>query len=164
MIRWALLTISLTGVYLLVLASVKPGDVLIGAALSGVVAAVLLRSHPPLPGRGERPLPARVAAAPAFAVRALIDVGRGTWHVAAYALGRRPVEHPGFVEIPMGERTSTGVVAWGVLTGISPDEIVVDFNSERQVALIHVLDDRHPEAVRARHRDAYESTTRRVFP
>jgi multisubunit Na+/H+ antiporter MnhE subunit len=164
MIRWALLTASLTGVYLLVLASAKPGDVLIGALISGVLAAVLLRSAHPAPEPGEHPLLARLAAAPRFVALTLVDLAKGTWHVASFALGRRSVEHPGLVEIPMDERTEAGVVAWGLLTAISPDEVVVDIDEERRVAIVHVLDDRDPDAVRARHRAAYERTTRKVFP
>ena len=45
---------------------------------------------------------------------------RGTWHVALYVVGRRPLESPGIVAIPRGERTAVGVAVWGYTTAIAP--------------------------------------------
>jgi multisubunit Na+/H+ antiporter MnhE subunit len=51
---------------------------------------------------------------------------------------------------------------WGVLTGEAPDEIVVDVDVERDVLIVHLVDARDPDAVRARHRRAYERWQRTV--
>jgi multicomponent Na+:H+ antiporter subunit E len=45
---------------------------------------------------------------------------------------------------------------WGVLTGEAPDEYPVDVDAARDVLIVHVLDDRDPAAIRARHARAYE--------
>jgi multisubunit Na+/H+ antiporter MnhE subunit len=147
-------------VYLLVLTSVHPGDVAVGAVLSAAIAAAFAR---PTAHVGPS-LPRRLAAAPAFALATLADMVRGNWHVALYVLGGRRLESPGVVAIPRGERTAAGVAAWGYITAISPDEIVLEADDERGVLLVHLLDARDVPAIRARHERTYERRHRRVFP
>ena len=162
MIYFMLLTAALTIVYLLVLTSVHPGDVLVGAVLLGAIAAAstVARPNP----RTAAPLMRRLTAAPALALGTLAEMVRGNWHVAQYVLGGRRLESPGVVAIPRGERSSSGVAAWGYLTAISPDEIVVDADDERGVLLVHLLDARDAPAIRARHERTYARRQRRVFP
>jgi multisubunit Na+/H+ antiporter MnhE subunit len=162
MSRFVPLTVILTAIYLLVLTSVQPGDVLVGAALSTAMAAASMRTFPGR--RAGSPLAGRLASAPALAFGTLADIVRGTWHVSLYILGHRRLETPGIVAIPKGARTPSGVAAWGFLTALSPDEIVVDIDDERGVLLVHVLDASDTEALRRRHHDAYERRQRRVFP
>jgi multicomponent Na+:H+ antiporter subunit E len=161
MTRFVLLMITLTVVYLLVLTSVRMGDVLVGAALSAALAAAWAWGRPA--ARIGPPLGGRLAAVPALVLGTLADMVRGTWHVALYVLGRR-LESPGIVAIPKGERTDSGVAVWGYITAVSPDEIVVDVDDERDVLLVHVLDARDASAHRARHQHTYERRQRRVFP
>jgi multisubunit Na+/H+ antiporter MnhE subunit len=160
--RFMLLTLTLTAIYLLVLTSVQPGDVLVGVALSVAIAAASMRTLPG--GRAGAPLAVRLAAAPALAIGTLADIVRGTWHVSLYIVRRGRLERPGIVTVPKGARTPSGVAAWGFLTALSPDEIVVDIDDERGVMLVHVLDASDTEAVRRRHHDTYEQRQRRVFP
>ena len=51
---------------------------------------------------------------------------------------------------------------WGVLTGEAPDEVPVDV--ERHVLVVHLIDASDPDAVRERHRRAYERHLRKVAP
>lgn len=162
MTRFVLSTVVLTSVYLLVLTSVHPGDVLVGAVLSAAIAAASTFARP-TPRRGP-PLTRRLAAAPAFALGTLAEMVRGNWHVARYVLGGRRLEAPGLVTIPKGERSASGVAAWGYVTAISPDEIVVEADDERGVLIVHLLDARDVPAIRARHQRTYERRQRRVFP
>jgi multisubunit Na+/H+ antiporter MnhE subunit len=157
-----MVTIALTVVYLLVLTSVHPGDVLIGALLSAAIAAASTFAHST--ATIGLPLTRRLAAAPAFVLGTLADMVRGNWHVALYVLGGRRLESPGIVSIPRGSRTSAGVAVWGYITAISPDEIVLDADDERDVLLVHLLDARDVPAIRARHQLTYERRQRRVFP
>jgi multisubunit Na+/H+ antiporter MnhE subunit len=160
--RFMLGTVALTTVYLLVLTSVRPGDVLVGAVLSAAIAAAFTFARPT--ARTDPSLARRVAAAPAFVLATLADMVRGHWHVALYVLGGRRLESPGIVAIPKGARSSSGVAAWGYLTAISPDEIVVEADDEQGVLLVHLLDARNVPAIRARHEQTYEQRQRRVFP
>lgn len=162
MTRFVLLMVTLTVVYLLVLTSVEAGDILVGAALSAVLAGASMLLRPAV--RIGPPLGDRLAAVPALVFGTLADMVRGTWHVALYVLRDQRLESPGIVAIPKGERTGSGVAVWGYITAVSPDEIVVDVDGERDVLLVHVLDARDASAHRARHQHTYERRQRRVFP
>jgi len=84
--------------------------------------------------------------------------------VALVVLGRRPLDCPGIVAIPIEERTPIGVAVAALAFTLSPGDVLIDVDEEEQVMLIHVLDASDPEAVRARHRNFYERWQRRAFP
>ena len=146
---------GLTGIYLLVLTSVAPGDILVGALL-GLAVAVALRPRGARPTRGARL--ARIGAAGSVVLGTGAEMVRGSWRVARFCLGLPAA--PGFVEIPREDRSDVTVALWGVLTGEAPDEIVVDV--DESVLIVHLVDAGDPEAVRARHRGARERQTRVV--
>jgi multisubunit Na+/H+ antiporter MnhE subunit len=148
---------GLTGIYLLVLTSMAPGDVLVGALL-GLAVAVALRPRGAHRTR-EAPL-ARIGAAGSVLLRTGSEMVQGSWRVVRFCLGLPGA--PGFVEIPREDRSDVSVALWGVLTGEAPDEIVVDVDVERDVLIVHLVDARDPDAVRARHRRAYERWQRTV--
>jgi len=51
-----------------------------------------------------------------------------------------------------------------VLTGEAPDEVPVDVDEERDVLIVHLVDASDPDAVRDRHRRAWERAQRKVVP
>jgi multisubunit Na+/H+ antiporter MnhE subunit len=137
---------GLTLIYLLVLTSVRPGDLLVGAALSLAVAYAL---RVPESGAAHLPIRSRLPAALGVAGATIAEVVRGSWQVSRFCLGR-PAS-PGLVEIPREDRSPAAVALWGVLTGEAPDEVVVDVDEERGTLLVHVLDAGDPDGIRARH-------------
>jgi multisubunit Na+/H+ antiporter MnhE subunit len=147
--------LALMGVYLLVMTSAKPADAAAGLLL-GLVLAVALR--PRLPGR--RPTLAGLVALGPVLAQTLVEMAVGSWRTARFCL--RGSGQPGFVEIPRGERSRHSVALWGVLTGEAPDEVPVDVDEERQVLIVHLIDAGDPDAVRERHRRAYERGQRKV--
>ena len=159
-LAWVLL---LTGVYLLSLGSMDPLD-----AAEGLVLATVLSLG--LRGRLERPqgagpsLVGRIAAFPLLVGGLLADVLRGTWDVGLRVLGLRPVECPGIVLVPIGERTEVGVAVTGLLAGLSPGLMLVEVDSQRQAMLFHVIDASDPDAVRDHLDRFYQRYQRRVFP
>jgi multisubunit Na+/H+ antiporter MnhE subunit len=159
-LAWVLL---LTGVYLLSLGSMDPLD-----AAEGLVLATVLSLG--LRGRLERPqgagpsLVGRIAAFPLLVGGLLIDVLRGTWDVALRVLGLRPVECPGIVLVPIGERTELGVAVTGLLAGLSPGSMLVEVDPQRQAMLFHVIDAHDPDTVRDHLDRFYRRYQRRVFP
>jgi multicomponent Na+:H+ antiporter subunit E len=159
-LAWVVL---LTGVYLLSLGSVDPLD-----AAEGLVLATALSLG--LRGRLERPqgagpsLAARIAAFPLLVGGLLVEVLRGTWDVGLRVLGLRPVECPGIVLVPIGERTEVGVAVTGLLAGLSPGSMLVEVDSHRQAMLFHVIDASDPDAVRDHLDRFYQRYQRRVFP
>jgi len=154
--------VALVAVYLLVLTSVAPGDVLVGTVLAvGIVAAgYRVRPSDPPPA-GTTPL-RRLIGIPALVGRTVVDMARASWQVALCCLrGRLPA--PGLVSIPIGPHAGSAA-AWGVRVGLSPDTIVVEVDERRGELLLHVLNARDPDAVRREQLDSYERRQRRVFP
>jgi multicomponent Na+:H+ antiporter subunit E len=153
----------LAGVYLLTLGSVHPLDLAFGLALAAVL-SFGLRGRLQRP-QGEGPsLAARLAGAPLLLAGLLAEIARGTWDVALRVLHLRPVEQPGVVLVPVGERSELGVAVTGLLIGLSPGSLLVDVDTEREMMLFHVIDASDPDAVRAQVDHFYRRYQRRVFP
>jgi len=162
--RVALALAVLTATYALVLASVHPWDLALGATLS---AGVLLAFRPFLLGRRPPPvegLVRRVLALPGLVWAVLADITVGTVRVAAVVLGLRPLERPGIVAVPVGERTEAGVVVSAFLATLAPGEYLVDVDWSERRMLLHVLDARDPDGVRERFDRFYRRYQRRVVP
>lgn len=159
MIALVLRAAALAVVYLLVVTSVAPGDLLVGAAIGLAVAAALRRRPPSSPAR---PWLESLFAAVVVAIRTAAEMGRGSWRVVRFCLGS--TASPGFVEVPRSGRSAAGIAFWGVLTGEAPDEVPVDVDDERDVLVVHLVDAGDAEGVRARHRQAHERWQGRVVP
>ncbi len=148
--------VGLVAVYLLVLTSLAPGDILVGTLLATVIVGAS-RPHDPRPRVGWlgwlRALLATLLATGA-------EMAIGTVRTVRFALGGRA--RPGFVEIERGERSRRAVALWGVLTGEAPDEYPVDVDAARDVLIVHVLDARDPDGIRARHDRARQRWQRHV--
>lgn len=160
----ALAVALLATVYLLALASLDPLDVAAAVVVSILVLALLHRfllELPPVPGRE---LARRVLRFPLFALAVLREITVGTWRVALIVVGVRPLSRPGIVAVPIGERTPTGVAATTLAITLSPGELLVDVDWQREVMLIHVLDARDPEAVRGYYEGFYRRYQSQVFP
>ena len=155
---------ALVAVWLLTLASAAGADVVVGAVLVGAVAFGL--RPPPMRAearRGPSPL-VRLAATPALVAVALADVVQGTWDVALRVLGVRPLDRPGLVLVPIGDRTELGVAVTGLIFGLSPGSVLIEVDDGRRMMVWHVVDARDPEAVRARFERFYDRYQRRVVP
>jgi multicomponent Na+:H+ antiporter subunit E len=146
----------LTGIYLLVMTSAKPGDAAVGLLL-GLVLALWLR---PAGGATDPPRPAALVALGRALALTAAEMVRGSWRTARFCL--RGGGSPGLVEIPRAGRSPQAVALWGVLTGEAPDEIPVDVDEERDVLIVHCVDASDPDAVRERHQRAYERAQRQA--
>lgn len=151
---------GLAGIYLLVMTSLDPGDILVGSAL-GLGVAVALRPHGMHRAPPGRVTPIEwVGAFAGMVTETAREMVVGSWRVVRFCLDSSAT--PGFVEIPRGGRSRHSVALWGVLTGEAPDEVPVDVDEARDVLIVHLVDATDPEAVRARHQRAYERWQRRV--
>jgi multisubunit Na+/H+ antiporter MnhE subunit len=153
---------ALAAIYLLVLTSVAPGDLLAGGTL-GLTVAYWLR---PRGARARLRRPAerahvRVAAAAGVLATTAGEMVRGSWQVVRFCLGTPA--RPGIVEIPRDDRSRVNVALWGVLTGEAPDEVPVEVDEARGVLLVHLVDASDPAAVRTRHAQTSERQ-RKVVP
>ena len=154
----------LVAVYALTLASAHPLDLLAGAVLAAALLIALRRflfagEPPAAPG-----LVKRIVSFPGFALAVAWEVARGTWLVALVVTGRRPLARPGIICVPVGQRTRAGVAATALAVTLSPGEVFVDVDWERDVMLLHLLDASDPDAVRRHHAHFYDRHQRSVFP
>ena len=152
---------GLLAIYLLVLTSLKPGDVMIGGILALAVAFELRprRGSPRRHGPQRPPAPLALLAAIGST---LLEMVRGSVRTARFCLGDS--SRSGLVEIPRAGRSRHGVAFWGVLTGESPDEVVVDVDDDRDVLIVHLVDAGDPDEVRRRHRREYERHQGKAVP
>ncbi len=154
--------IALTAIYLLVLTSLKPGDILTGVVLSALLVAAGRRIRRVGPAVDER-LGRRLAGVPALVGGTLVDLAVATWHTALWCLHPRRTP-PGLVSVPIPVCPPTSAAAWGVRVGISPDTVVVELDEERGRMLLHVIDARDPAMVCVEQLRSYQRRQRRVFP
>ncbi len=164
MTRFVVSAALLTALYALALGSADPWDIAFGTVLG----LVLTTAARPLlfagPGRPLRTLPGSAWAVLALAGIVVRDIVTGTWQVARVVLHLRPLESPGIVAVPLGERTRRGTAVSGLLLSIAPGEYLVDVDWERRVMLVHVIDASDPDEIRERMRRNYERYQRKVFP
>ena len=152
-------------VYALTLASADPLDLLTGAVLGGVLVVVLgRRLQPAATERTPVPPATRVLWFPVFAAAVVADVVQGTWDVALRVLSVRPLEAPGVVRVPIGDRSDRGAAVTGLASSLSPGSVLVDIDWERRDLLFHVIDASDPDGLRARQQRFYDRYQRRVFP
>jgi multicomponent Na+:H+ antiporter subunit E len=154
--------VLLVAIWLLILASLDPLDVVLGAVVAAAVMAM------PLPGapleRRDPPVARRIVAFPRFLAAVFWDVTSGTWDVALRVLHLRPLDQPGIIEVPFGERTERGVAVSALATTLSPGTVLLDVDVERRVMILHVIDASDPDAVRASLDRFYERAQKGVFP
>lgn len=155
--------VLLAAVYLLVLGSVDPWDVAFGLLLAAGL-LVALRRRPGAPAGHDGPLLPRLVALPALVGRLLVDVVDGTWEVGLRVLHLRPLEAPGIVAVPVGDRSPLGVAVTGLLVGLSPGSVLLEVDRDRRLMLFHVIDARDPDRVRARIERSYQRHQRKVWP
>lgn len=176
---------ALTAVYCLALGRAYLADVLTGA----VAAAALVhafRAHvlsTPEPWRrpqdlmrGLRHAGARLRAAPWFVLVVLVDITRSTWSMTGLVLGLRRVKGPGLVEVPIGDRSPTGVVVTAVVSTLAPGSVLVEIvvpgatssrasdGREPGSMLFHIASLESASQVRDEYERRYRDAQRKVFP
>ncbi len=149
-----------TGVWLLALGDVSPGDLIVGLFVSAGV-LWLLGYH--RSDRTPEGFPGRVLRFWPFLLAAGREIVVGTRDVTAVVIGARPAT-PGYVEVPIGARTRNGIVVTGWLTTLIPGSVLIDIDDERGIMLFHVLDATEPEDFRSSLDRFYERYQRHVFP
>lgn len=162
--RFLLSTVALAGVYLAALGTTDVVDVVIGLVLGAgtlwVGQDVVFNREPP---HGP-PLWRRLVALPGFLWRVNLDVLYGVWIVTLAIFKRVPDARSGVVAVPFDERSPEAVGLSGLVATLSPGEVLIDVDWERDLMYLHVLDADDPDAVRAAHRRLYQKHQRKVLP
>ena len=147
---------GLLAIYLLVLTSMRPGDIIIGGAVALAITVGLGTAA----RRGSSSRVRWIRGLVGTLAHTAAEVVIGSWRTIRFCLSGAGA--PGFVEVPRGDRSNHGVALWGVLTGAAPDEVPVAVDAKRGVLLVHLVDAGDPAAVRERHRRSYERWHRDV--
>ena len=164
MTRLAVGAAALGVLYVLTLASTDPIDLAAGVLIGGVVLALLAtRTHRP-PASSPLGLARRAVWFVPFAGAVVAGVLQGTWDVALRVLRVRPLDAPGIVRVPIGERSERGVAISSLATTLSPGSVLIDVDRERGDLLVHVIDASDPDGVRDAMPRFYDRYQRRVFP
>lgn len=148
MIFLVVITLGLTLLYALTLASFAPQDLLMGMLLS--IGFVWIYRRTLFPGKlPDGPYVLHILAfAPKFLVMLVWDIIRGTWQVTTFVIGLKALDHPGIVTIPLGNHSRAGTGIVGLFVTLSPGSFLVDIDWEGRVMLVHVIDASDPDATR----------------
>lgn len=162
--RWVISILLLTSVYLLMLISLNPWDIVVGLLLSTVL-VLLFRSYIGLttpssgPGAVER-----LRWIVPFILHTAWDITVSALQVALMVMHVRPLARMRFIEIPFDDDTAAGVALNALLTTLSPGAVMIDIDWERRVTLFHVFDNAELSEIRRIYRDFYERYQRHVLP
>ncbi len=164
MIRWLGALVLLVAVYLMDLGSTSPWDAAIGAGLAAGVLAVCNRFIGVGVGPAHGNLFLRALLFPRLVLAIAVDVAKGTIRVAMVTLGIQPLRSPGIVDVPIGERSETGIAISSLASTLSPGAFLIDVDREAGVMRFHVLDASDPQKVIDDHQLFYQRYQRQVFP
>jgi len=154
MIALAVRVVGLAAIYLFVLTSVSPGDVLVGVVVAAGIVLSASRGIARANGRRVGDWARWFGAVARLIVATGWEIALGTVRVVRFCLAG--TGHAGFVEIPRGDRSREAVALWGVITGEAPDEYPVAIDDERGMLIVHNLEADNPDKTRARHAAARE--------
>lgn len=162
--RIAFVTVQLMVIYAMALGSADPWDLALGAVLGLGLCLAFRRFLFPAPA-----LPLEIAARralhfPRLALATVVDITRGTFMVARIVLSPRIPREEGFVGIPFGQRTESGVKISGLLNTLSPGSVLIDIDNEGKVWTIHAIDLSDEEGVIESAQEFYERYQRPVWP
>ncbi|QRK05915.1 Na+/H+ antiporter subunit E [Archangium violaceum] len=164
MSRHLLPLLLLTGVYALMVGSVRPADLAMGALLALGLRWLFRPEHGGGPPEAAVGVMRRMMHFPRFLAAALGQTLVGSARVALLTLGLRPVDRDGEVEVPVGERSELGVHVTAMVATLSPGSVLLEVDWERRVMRFHVVDATDPDALRRELDDFYRRYQRAVFP
>ncbi len=160
-----LVTLMLGAVtYALTVASFAWEDLVFGAGLTAVLLALFRNVLLPSALPSNRRVLISIIAFPLFVLGTIREIFTGTWLVARHVIGLQPLEHPGIVRIPIGERTAVSRAMAGYVITVSPGTFLVDFDEETNEMLVHAIDASDPDALRRHYQSLYEGYERHFVP
>jgi multicomponent K+:H+ antiporter subunit E len=152
------LSIAVFVVWLLLVGSLEPGQLLLAAVLALVL---------PLIGERLRPVRARMRR-PGVALRlagtVAWDIVVSNIEVARLILGPASRIHPGWIWIPLDITNDHGIAALAGIITMTPGTLSTDLSADGRHLLVHCLNLQDPEAAIAKIKARYEAPLKEVFP
>ena len=131
---YPLLSLSLLVMWLLLNQSLGPGHILLGAVIAIVTGWITASLDPP------KPHVYRYGSALKLLVLVMVDVFRSNIDVASALITGRSRETNRFIEIPLELTDRVGLAVLATIVTATPGSAWVNYDSIRNVVLIHVLD------------------------
>lgn len=158
--RWLpspLLSAVLFVVWLLLVGSLAPAQVLLAVALALIVPRFTERGQPARPRLKKPGTIARLG------LVVLWDIVRSNVEVARRILGSPAKLTPGFVWVPLDLRTSHGILTLAGIITMTPGTLTVDLSDDRRFLLVHALHVDDKAALVAQIKARYEQPLREIF-
>lgn len=152
-----LLSLILAGVWLLLVNTLSPGHVLLGATL-GIAIPLLTRAFWPVSGGVRRPL--RLLR---FTLMVVWDILVANLHVARLILGPPAKLRPAFIHLPLDLDDDFAITLLASTISLTPGTVSADVSTDRRTLLIHALDVEDPEALVAQIKQRYEAPIKEIF-
>lgn len=133
-VPYPLLSASLLIMWLLLMQSVSPGQILLGAFVALVASSSMTRI---------RPSPARIAKwakVMRLLAIAVVDVTRSNLAVARIVLSRRGERHSSFLRIQLELKNPNALACLALIITATPGSAWVQFDRSTGMLLIHVFD------------------------
>ena len=153
----ALLSLSLTVLWLLLVNSFSAGALVLGALLGWLIPFATSRFWPE----------AITVRQPGVLLRFLgvfaWDIVRGSFQVAGLILRGPARLRPAFVEVPLALKTDLGISLLANTISLTPGTVSAQLSPDRQVLLVHTLNTDDPAALVAEIKQRYETPLRIIF-
>lgn len=152
------LTLALTGVWLLLVNTVSAGQVLLGTLIGVAIPLFSSRYWP----RG--PFPPHPLRFLGYAGIVLWDIMLSNIEVARLVLLRRGDSlHSCFVAVPLDLRSPEAIAILSATITMTPGTVSADLSSDGRMLLVHCLDAPDPAAVVAQIKARYERRLKEIF-
>ncbi|PMR76653.1 Na+/H+ antiporter subunit E [Billgrantia endophytica] len=151
------LSLVLLLVWLLMVRSIAPGQVLLGLTLAVGIPLLTQRFWEPLPHVRH---PLKLAW---FVLVVLHDIVKANIHVSLLILLPRREPHPGFVEYPLEVKDRLAVTLLANTITLTPGTVSTNIRLDGSSLLIHVLDMDDEQALIREIRDRYERPIKEIF-
>lgn len=159
-----MLAVLLLGlVYVLMLGSLDPRDLLAGVIVGALLVWWRTRARPPDPMTVPE-FARRAAAFVPFALAVFWTIVTGTWQMSLVVLRLWPADRGGIIAVPMAERSRSGVVIQGLVETLSPGSVLIDLDWTERQMLIHVMDATDTAGAVRERQEFYRRFQRAVFP
>ncbi|MFC2991220.1 Na+/H+ antiporter subunit E [Halomonas tibetensis] len=151
------LSLVLLVVWLLLVRSIAPGQLILGAFLAVVIPQLTKGFWDPLP-RVRHPLKLV-----RFVLVVLYDIVRANIQVSLLILSPKREPHPGFIEYPLQVKEPLTITLLANTVTMTPGTVSTNVRLDRSSLLIHVLDMEDEQALVREIHERYERPLKEIF-
>lgn len=152
-----LLSLTLAGLWLLLVNQLSAGHLVLGALLGWLIPFATSRFWPEQI-RIRHPLTLL-----RYLVVLVIDIVRGSFHVARLILRGPARLRPVFVAVPLALKTDLAISLLANTISLTPGTVSARLSEDKQTLIVHTLDTDDTDALVAEIKQRYEIPLKRIF-